>query len=105
MSLINCTDLSIGYNDRIILSHLNFSVGENDYLYIIGENGSGKSTLVKSLLKLQKPIEGKIEYCENLCPNEIGYLPQQSIIQRDFPASVKEIVLSGCINKSGLRPF
>ena len=105
MSLIKCTDLSIGYNDRIILSNLNFEIGENDYLCIIGENGSGKSTLIKSLLKLQKQISGKIEYCDNLKSNEIGYLPQRSNIQRDFPASVKEIVLSGSINKMGFRPF
>lgn len=105
MSLIKCTDLSIGYNDRIILKDLNFEIGENDYLCIIGENGSGKSTLVKSLLKLQKQISGKIEYCDNLKNNEIGYLPQRSNIQKDFPASVEEIVLSGCINKMGLKPF
>ncbi|MEE0945253.1 MAG: metal ABC transporter ATP-binding protein [Acutalibacteraceae bacterium] len=105
MSLISCENLSIGYNDRVILSDLNFTVGENDYLYIIGENGSGKSTLLKSILKLQKNISGKIEYCENLHSKEIGYLPQQSSIQKDFPASVEEIVLSGCINKMGLKPF
>ena len=105
MFLINCEDLSIGYNDRVVLSNLNFSIGEKDYLYIIGENGSGKSTLIKSLLRLQKPISGKIEYCKNLKPNEIGYLPQQNSIQRDFPASVEEIVLSGCINRLGFRPF
>lgn len=105
MNLIKCENLTIGYNDRTILSNLNFSIGENDYLYIIGENGSGKSTLIKSILMLQKPLSGKIEYCPQLKPNEIGYLPQQSSIQRDFPASVEEIVLSGCINRLGLRPF
>ena len=105
MSLINCTDLSVGYNDKIILSDLNFSIGESDYLCIIGENGSGKSTLIKSLLKLQKQISGKIQYCDNLKSNEIGYLPQRSNIRGDFPASVEEIVLSGCINKMGLKPF
>lgn len=105
MHLIKCENLTIGYNDRTIISNLNFSIGENDYLYIIGENGSGKSTLIKSMLMLQKPLSGKIEYCPQLKPNEIGYLPQQSSIQRDFPASVEEIVLSGCINRLGLRPF
>lgn len=105
MALINCENLSIGYKDRIILKNLNFSIGENDYLYIIGENGSGKSTLIKSILKLLKPIAGKIEYCPCLKSKEIGYLPQQSSIQRDFPASVEEIVLSGSINRLGLKPF
>ncbi len=105
MPLIKCEKLAIGYNDRTILSDLNFSIGENDYLYIIGENGSGKSTLIKSILKLQKPLSGKIVYSPHIKANEIGYLPQQSSIQRDFPASVEEIVLSGCINRLGLRPF
>lgn len=105
MPLIKCENLTIGYNDRTVLSDLNFQIGRSDYLYIIGENGSGKSTLVKSILKLQKPLSGKIEYCPELKANEIGYLPQQSSIQRDFPAGVEEIVLSGCINRLGLRPF
>ncbi len=105
MFLIKCHDLSIGYNDRTVLKNLNFSIGENDYLCIIGENGSGKSTLIKSILKLQKPLSGKIEYSPHLKANEIGYLPQQSSIQRDFPAGVEEIVLSGCINRLGFRPF
>ncbi|MBE6739227.1 MAG: metal ABC transporter ATP-binding protein [Ruminococcaceae bacterium] len=105
MFIINCENLSIGYKDKVILKNLNFSIGENDYLYIIGENGSGKSTLIKSLLKLLKPISGKIDYCAGLKSKEIGYLPQQSSIQRDFPASVEEIVLSGSINRLGLKPF
>ncbi|MBR2043782.1 MAG: metal ABC transporter ATP-binding protein [Clostridia bacterium] len=105
MSLIKCENLKIGYNDKTVLSDLNFEINENDYLYIIGENGSGKSTLIKSILKLQKPLDGKIEYCPNLKANEIGYLPQQSSIQRDFPAGVEEIVLSGSINRMGFRPF
>ncbi len=105
MSLINCENLSIGYKDRIILKNLNFSIDENDYLYIIGENGSGKSTLIKSILKLLTPLSGKIEYCPELKAKEIGYLPQQSPIQRDFPASVEEIVLSGSINRLGFKPF
>lgn len=105
MSIIKCSDLTIGYNDRVILSNLNFSIGEGDYLCIIGENGSGKSTLIKSLLKLQKQISGEIRYCDNLKSNEIGYLPQRNNIQKDFPASVEEIVLSGSINKLGFKPF
>ncbi len=105
MAIIECKNLSIGYTDKIILSNLNLSIGENDYLCIIGENGSGKSTLIKTLLKLQKPLLGTVEYHPGLKPNEIGYLPQQSNIQRDFPASVEEIVLSGCINRMGLSPF
>ncbi|MBE6728806.1 MAG: ATP-binding cassette domain-containing protein [Ruminococcaceae bacterium] len=105
MSIIKCTNLSIGYNDRIIQSNLNFEIGEGDYLFIIGENGSGKSTLIKSLLGLQKHISGEIKYCDNLKSNQIGYLPQSSNISPDFPAGAMEIVLSGCINKLGLKPF
>lgn len=105
MALITCEDLSLGYDGRAIVSKLNFSVRRGDYLCIVGENGSGKSTLMKTLLDLQKPLGGKILTGDGLHKNQIGYLPQQSAAQKDFPASVKEIVLSGLQNKMGLRPF
>ena len=78
---------------------------DGDYLCIIGENGSGKSTLMRTLLNLQQPIRGKITFGAGVKSDEIGYLPQQTIIQRDFPASVREIILSGCQNRVGMRPF
>lgn len=105
MKLIECNDVTIGYENKIVLSNLNFSVEEGSFLYILGENGVGKSTLIKCLLKLKKPISGNIDYCPMLKQKEIGYLPQQNNIQRDFPASVYEIVLSGCLNKLGFKPF
>lgn len=105
MALITCKDLSLGYEGHAILSGLSFHVNTGDYLCIVGENGSGKSTLMKTLLHLQSPISGTISTGDGLKPNEIGYLPQQTIVQRDFPASVREIVLSGCQGRSGLRPF
>ncbi|MBQ7595980.1 MAG: ABC transporter ATP-binding protein [Clostridia bacterium] len=105
MSQITCTDLSLGYDGKTILSGLNFSVEKGDYLCIVGENGSGKSTLMKTLLSLQPPIGGKIEFSDGLEKDKIGYLPQQTVVQRDFPASVWEIVLSGCQGRCGLRPF
>ncbi len=105
MALIDVTDLSLGYENRMILKGLSFSVDPGDYLCIVGENGSGKSTLMKTLLGLQKPISGSISYGDGLKKNEIGYLPQQTMVQRDFPASVREIVLSGCQAQCGLRPF
>ena len=105
MSLIRCTNLSIGYDGRKILEGLNFSVNTGDYLCILGENGSGKSTLMKTLLGLQPPVSGTVRFGDGLHRNEIGYLPQQSPVQRDFPASVREIVLSGCTNRLGSRPF
>lgn len=104
MDLIKCQNLSVGYEDKTVFSNLSFTVKSGSYLYILGENGTGKSTLIKSLLKLNKPFSGKIEYCPQLKSTEIGYLPQQNNIQRDFPASVYEIVLSGCINRLGLSP-
>lgn len=100
-----CQDLSIGYEGRAILQHINFSVEKGEYLCIVGENGSGKSTLMKTLLNLQSPVSGKILLGDGLKREEIGYLPQQTMVQKDFPASVREIILSGCQNHCGLRPF
>ena len=105
MALLACQDLSIGYDGREIVRGLNFSVNPGDYLCIVGENGSGKSTLMKTILGLQSPLGGKIITGDGLKPNEIGYLPQQTPVQKDFPASVWEIVLSGCGNRMGMRPF
>lgn len=105
MSLIKCEELSIGFSDNVIVEGLNFSVNEGDYLCIVGENGSGKSTLMKTLLHLEKPISGKIIYSDTLKPSGIGYLPQQTPAQKDFPASAYEIVLSGCLNSCGIIPF
>ena len=105
MSLLTIENLSLGYDSRAIVENLNFTVHAGDYLCIVGENGSGKTTLMKTLLNLQDPVSGRILVGDGLKKNEIGYLPQQTLVQRDFPASVKEIVLSGCQNRCGLRPF
>jgi len=105
MALITCKDLVLGYDGRAITQAFDFSVHTGDYLCIVGENGSGKSTLIKTLLRLQSPISGSIETGDGLQANEIGYLPQQTAVQRDFPASVREIVISGCQGRCGLRPF
>ena len=105
MEQIICQNLAIGYDGRVLLQDINFSVKEGDYLCIIGENGSGKSTLMRTLLNLQQPIHGKITFGAGVKSDEIGYLPQQTVIQKDFPASVREIVLSGCQNRVGMRPF
>lgn len=100
-----CKNLTLGYDGKIIAQNINFSVNAGDYLCIVGENGSGKSTLVKTLLRLIPPLKGQIIFNDGFGKGEIGYLPQQTLIQRDFPASVKEIVLSGCLNHSRFRPF
>ncbi len=105
MALITVENLSVGYDGKPVVEGLSFTVNEGDYLCILGENGSGKSTLMKTLLGLNKPLSGKVETGNELRHTEIGYLPQQTDVQRDFPASVKEIVLSGCIARSGLHPF
>ena len=105
MAMINVSGVSLGYEGKAIVRDLNFSVNRGDYLCIVGENGSGKSTLMKTLLGRKSVIAGKIEFSDGLKQNEIGYLPQQTEVQRDFPASVREIVLSGCINGCGMRPF
>ena len=105
MSLITCRDLSLGYDGKTILSGVSFAVNEGDYLCIVGENGSGKSTLMKTLLSLNAPLGGSVQFGDGLKANEIGYLPQQTVVQRDFPASVWEIVLSGCLSQNMRRPF
>lgn len=105
MAQIICRDLAIGYEGKTVVQNINLSVKKGDYLCVIGENGAGKSTFMKTLLGLLPPVSGKIEFYDGLKKNEIGYLPQQTEVQKDFPASVREIVLSGCQNRCGLRPF
>ena len=105
MSLLSCRDLALGYDGREVIHGLHFEVNTGDYLCVVGENGSGKSTLMKTLLGLIPPIKGEILTGDGLLRNEIGYLPQQTEVQKDFPASVWEIVLSGCGNRMGFRPF
>ena len=105
MALITCEQVSLGYEGKEILSDLTFSVETGDYLCIVGDNGSGKTTLMRTILGLQSPMRGRIAFGEGLKQNEIGYLPQQTLVQRDFPASVREIVLSGFQGQAGLHPF
>jgi zinc transport system ATP-binding protein len=105
MTQISCNNISLAYENNIVLTDLTFIVESGDYLCIVGENGSGKSTLVHALLGLKRVSCGKIEYGDGLRQTEIGYLPQQTKTQKDFPASVYEVVLSGCLNRRGLRPF
>ena len=105
MALLSCRGVSLGYDGRAVVSGVDFQLGRNDYLCIVGENGSGKSTLVKGLLRLIQPLEGQIALGCGVRPSGIGYLPQQAASQRGFPASVCEVVLSGRLNSLGLRPF
>ena len=105
MAQLTCRELSVGYDGKAVVQHLNFEVFAGDYLCIVGENGSGKSTLMKTLLVLQPPVGGKIVTGDGRRKNESGYLPQQTAAQKDFPASVREIVLSGCQGRCGSRPF
>lgn len=105
MAQLVCKDLTLGYEGRTVLQGLNFSVQQGDYLCIVGENGSGKSTLMKTILHLQEPLSGAVIAGDGLDFAQIGYLPQQTVVQRDFPASVREIVRSGCLNQCGWRPF
>ncbi len=105
MALIQCDGISIAYEGQTVVKDLSFQIGQGDYLCIVGENGSGKSTLVKSLLGLKQPFQGEIMLGDGLKQNEIGYLPQQTVVQRDFPASVYEVVLSGRLNSRGWKPF
>lgn len=98
--ILDCTDVSFGYDGKTVISDINFTVNEGDYLCIVGENGSGKSTLLKGILRLKTCDSGKIEY--GFKKKEAGYLPQQNLHNKDFPASVYEVVLSGTVNRMGI---
>ena len=102
--LIRCKGLTLGYETGVVLTDVNFDVHAGDYVCIVGENGSGKSTLIKALLGLLPPRSGEIAF-SGVSAREIGYLPQQTALQKDFPASVYEVVLSGCANSLGRTPF
>lgn len=103
--LITCRDLAFAYEGRTVLHDVNFSVASGEYWFIVGGNGSGKSTLIKGLLRLKAPAAGTISYGDGLQADQIGYLPQQTVAQKDFPASVMEVVLSGLLNSHGWKPF
>lgn len=105
MALIKCENISIGYEGQTVVKDLDFQIDPGDYLCIVGENGSGKSTLVRSLLGLKNLEKGQIIYGNGLKQMEIGYLPQQTDVQKDFPASVYEVVRSGRLNSRGFHPF
>lgn len=102
---IICNNIVLGYENHIVSQNISFSVARGEYLCIVGENGAGKSTLMKAILGLHPPVSGQLSFGDGLKQNEIGYLPQQTSLQRDFPASVQEVVLSGCLNCCDLRPF
>lgn len=104
MAYITCKDLTFAYENQVVIHGLNFQVNAGDYLCIVGENGTGKTTLLKGLLGLKKPSGGTIQTGDGLKANEVGYVPQQDAVQKDFPASVFEVVLSGCLNVRGWRP-
>jgi zinc transport system ATP-binding protein len=105
MAYIEAKELSVGYDGIAVEKNIEFSIKKGDYLCIVGENGSGKTTLMKTLLGLTEPVSGQVLFGDGLARNEIGYLPQQSQIQRSFPASVREVVLSGCLNGHAIHPF
>ena len=105
MALIALKDVTIAFEGTVAVDKVSLSVEKGDYLVVLGENGSGKSTLMRAMLGLVKPRSGSIVYGDGLHKNQIGYLPQQTAAQRDFPASVEEVVLSGCVNRMGRRCF
>ncbi|MDR1560061.1 MAG: ABC transporter ATP-binding protein [Clostridiales bacterium] len=105
MALIICKDVSFDYEGHIAVSGLNFEVNSGDYLCVVGENGSGKSTLIKGILRLKTPAQGSVAFGGGLDLNGIGYLPQQTAAQKDFPASAYEVVLSGRLSALGGKPF
>lgn len=105
MAILTCKNASFGYDGEVVLSEIDFTLCGGEYMCILGENGAGKSTLVKGILGLISPVTGEIKFGEGLRACEVGYLPQQTQVQKSFPASVLEVVLSGRINSMGMRPF
>lgn len=103
--ILECKNVTLGYENRIVAENINFSIDEGDYLCIVGENGTGKSTLIKTLLGLINPLQGKVSVNVGKSLKGIGYLPQQTQTQKDFPASVWEVVLSGVLNTGHKSPF
>jgi zinc transport system ATP-binding protein len=103
--LFSCIDVTLGYEGKTVAANISFTVNAGDYLCIVGENGSGKSTLMKAMLRLVSPLSGKVAAGEGVSPGKLGFLPQQTVAHKDFPASVREVVRSGCLNRCGLRPF
>ncbi len=103
MIQVECRDLSLGFEGQVVVDDLNFVVHKGDYLCIVGDNGSGKTTLMKTMLGLNKPLKGSIVFADE--KRQIGYLPQQNTMRKDFPATIEEIVMSGFAGKNGLKPF
>ena len=105
MALISSHNTAFAYEGKTVISDISFNVNQGDYLCIVGENGSGKTTLMKGILKLLKPSQGEIVFGDGFAPNKIGYMPQQNSAQKNFPASVYEVVLSGRLNSRGILPM
>lgn len=105
MAQLRCENISVGYEDGIVVSDVSFELNRGDYVCIVGENGAGKSSLLKGILGLARIQGGKIEYGDGMSRADVGYLPQQKDYQKNFPATVKEVVMSGFLNKMGLRLY
>ena len=104
-NILTVKNLAVSYGNKTVIDNINFTVEDDDFLVIFGENGSGKSSLIKTLLSLKSPSGGEILFRQDIKANQIGYLPQMTPEQKNFPASSMEVVLSGCLNRMGLRPF
>ena len=104
MAILKVNELSLGYEKQVVINKISFEVNNKDFILVIGSNGAGKSTLIKGILGIIKPISGEIIY-DSKTKNHIGYMPQEAKVDRNFPASVMEIVMSGLINRMSYRPF
>ena len=105
MALLTLKKVRLGYGENVVVSDANFSIESGDFVCIVGTNGSGKSTLVRGILGLIKPQKGEIIYGDGLDRTQIGYLPQETRVDATFPATVEEIVLTGCLGHMKMRPF
>lgn len=103
--LLTCRKLVPGYGARAVAGEIDIDVSEGDGLCVVGGNGTGKSTFLRTLLGLQPALSGEVSFNPSLRPGDIGYLPQQNPLQRDFPATAREVAMSGCQAMRGTRPF
>lgn len=105
MPLIKCENMDLSYEGLVVAEDITFQINKGDYYSIVGRNGGGKSTLLKALLKLKAPTKGKVIYGDGLNQSDIGYIAQQTPVQKDFPASVNEVVMSGCLKSDQFWPW
>lgn len=100
--ILEVKNLKVSYNSHTAIENVSFKINQGEYIALVGENGSGKSTLIKAIMGLKKEDEGEVKFDLDL--SEVSYLAQTDLKGIDFPATSKEIIMTGC-QKRGKLPF